>query len=74
MTAGNPISPDAIASGASSGAGPQGRYLIDGYDMQLTFPDGRVKWVGFAQDKDDADKTAKESLLIDGTYFFRDDD
>lgn len=74
VTAGNPISPDAIASGASSGAGPQGRYLIDGYDMQLTFPDGRVKWVGFAQDKDDADKTAKESLLIDGTYFFRDDD
>lgn len=74
VTAGNPLSPDATASGASSGSGPQGRYEVNGYDMKLTFPDGRVQWVGFGQLVDEVNTPAKTSLLIDGTYFYRDDD
>ena len=66
--------PDGHVSGGSSGAGPRGTYEIDGYNMKLTYPDGRIQWMGFAQAKDEAANPVKTELMLDGIWYYNDDD
>lgn len=66
--------PDGHVSGGSSGAGPRGTYEIDGYNMKLTYPDGRIQWMGFAQAKDEAATPVKTQLMLDGMWYYNDDD
>ncbi|TKW64293.1 MAG: hypothetical protein DI616_18540 [Paracoccus denitrificans] len=64
---------DTVAAGGSSGSGPQGRYEIDGFNMKLTYPDGRIQWMGFAQAADEVANPAKSQLMLDGIWFYNDD-
>lgn len=74
VTAGSTASPDAYVAGGSSGAGPRGTYEIDGYSMKMTYPDGRIQWMGFAQAADEAASPVKTQLWLDGAYYYNDDD
>lgn len=74
VTTGNAANPDTYAAGGSSGAGPRGVYEIDGHDMKLTYPDGRVQWMGFAQYATEAGTPQKSLLVLDGVAYSRDSD
>ena len=74
VTVGNQAAPDAVIGGGSSGAGPRGIYEIDGYNMKLTYPDGRIQWLGFAQNADQAATPAKSQILLDGTLYLNEAD
>jgi hypothetical protein len=64
----------ATAMGGSNGGGARGHYQVDGYTMKLTYPDGRISYLGFAQYRHEAGKTAKEMVMINGTVYFRNSD
>lgn len=71
VTAGSPVDPTATVIGGSQSGGNMGRYEIDGYNLKLTFPDGRVMWRGFAQYAHEAGLVRKSAVMIDGTVYFR---
>lgn len=71
VTAGNPVEPTATVVGGSQSGGNMGRYEIDGYNLKLTFPDGRIMWRGFAQYAHEAGVVRKSAVMIDGTVYFR---
>ena len=69
VTVGNQAAPDAVIGGGSNGAGPRGVYEIDGYNMKLTYPDGRIQWMGFAQNADQVATPQKTQILLDGALY-----
>ena len=69
VTVGNQAAPDAVIGGGSGGAGPRGIYEIDGYNMKLTYPDGRIQWMGFAQNADETATAQKSQILLDGALY-----
>lgn len=71
VTAGNPVDPVGSVVGGSQSGGNMGRYEIDGYNLKLTFPDGRIMWRGFAQYAHEAGVVRKSAVMIDGTVYFR---
>jgi hypothetical protein len=71
VAAGNPVDPVGTVVGGSQSGGNMGRYEIDGYNLKLTFPDGRVMWRGFAQYAHEAGIVRKSAVMIDGTVYFR---
>lgn len=73
VSVGNPVDPDATVSGGSAGGGALGRYEVDGYNLKLTYPDGRIEYRGFAQYAHEAKALRKDSVMIDGSVYFRDD-
>lgn len=73
VSAGGVPGGETIASGGSSGSAPRGRYEIDGYNMKLTYPDGRIQWMGFAQAADEAANPVKTQLMLDGIWYYADD-
>lgn len=73
VTSGNIASPDVSVAGGSSTPGARGIYEIDGYDMKLTYPDGRIEWMGFAQPAGEEANPAKTQLWLNGTYYYRDE-
>ncbi|NJM50262.1 MAG: hypothetical protein HC843_04715 [Sphingomonadales bacterium] len=64
--------PDVV--GGSSSGGTRGRYEIDGYTMTLTYPDGRVSHVAFAQYAHEMSGSKRDWIMINGTLYFHDDD
>jgi hypothetical protein len=71
VTAGNPVDPVGSVVGGSQSGGNMGRYEIDGFNLKLTFPDGRIMWRGFAQYAHEAGTVRKSAVMIDGTVYFR---
>jgi hypothetical protein len=61
------------AMGGSGGGGPNGRYLVDGYTLVLTYPDGRISRLSFAGYAQDMTKLDRDLLMLNGTVYFRDD-
>lgn len=68
---GNLADPGVSVVGGSSGGGAFGRYEIDGYNLKLTYPDGRVAYRGFAQYAHEAGSARKDAVMIDGWVYFR---
>ncbi|MGH1422627.1 MAG: hypothetical protein ACRBEQ_12500 [Hyphomonas sp.] len=62
----------ALAVGGSNDSN-QGRYEIEGYNLKLIYPDGRIEWRGFAQYATEARIAKKSAIMLDGTMFFEDD-
>jgi hypothetical protein len=63
----------ASAMGGSNGGGTRGRYDVDGYTLKLTYPDGRITRLSFAAYVHEMVKADRESLMLNGTVYFRDD-
>ena len=38
-------------------------------DMKLTYPDGRIQWMGFAQNADETATAQKSQILLDGALY-----
>jgi hypothetical protein len=63
----------ASAMGGSSGGGEEGRYLVDGYTLTLTYSDGRISRLSFAAYAHEMTKLDRGLLMLNGTVYFRDD-
>ncbi len=71
---GTAVDPGTTVVGGSSGGGAKGRYEVQGYTMKLTYPDGRISYLGYANYAHEANAVQKGLIMINGTVYFRDSD
>ena len=71
---GGDFSPQTIAAGGSNSASGRAKYRIDGYTLTLTYPDGRIERLAFATYPKDAANAKRETILINGTPYTRDNE
>jgi hypothetical protein len=71
---GGDFSPQTIAAGGSNSTSGRAKYRIEGYTLTLTYPDGRIERLAFATYPKDANNPRRETVLINGTPYTRDNE